>query len=458
MKNPLGPTAVFLAILILASLALAALVACEAPEPTRPAVPPTEIPAPPPPMAPPTSGQTAETDAAERPSPTAVALASTPTTAPSSTELQKPLKVAGPASPGDGESELLASLASLPLEFRDNGIWFSNPKQSLEVADASRPADLAELESWPKDQRQKYATNSGVPVSNLVITMRQTMPYWEEAYGFSYFEIDAVTVTGMETLMPFETNYLAGEFDEEAIVRSLAELGYHTESAGDDVYYAIRDDREQDTSLRNPATRSAFGYANRIFVGDNLLVVSPDTTPVLQVIRARNGKVPSVADSEAFAGIAAELSDPLTAALLTRQAALHSDLGIPGDQVPGADDRPEEWQALHEWEAFGAGFGTTAETATLRFVLYYPHYYPHPDWAELDAEALVERIESYLPGLGRWDLVHEFCESWSPSVRVHGNGSMLTVKCKIPNSDGSGRLALGVTSLVPMRLLGFLAP
>ena len=380
--------------------------------------------------------------------------ASTPTTAPSSTELQRPLKVAGPASPGDGESELLGVLASLPLEFREKGIWFSNFKQSLEVAGAPRPADLKEFESWPLDRGQKYVRNSGGAVSSLAITMRQEMPHWENAYGFSYFEIDAVTVTGMETFLPFETNHLTGEFDEETVIERLTELGYRTESVGNDVYYAIRNDREQDTSLRDPATRSAFGYANRIFVGDNLLVVSPDTTPVLQVIRARSGRIPSLADSPAFSAIAAELSDPLTAVLLTRQAALHSDLGIPGDQVPGSNDRPDEWQALHEWEAFGAGFGKTGETATLRFVLHYPHR----DWAELDAEALVERVESYLPGLGRWDLVHEFCESWSPSARAHGNGSTLTVKCEIPNRDESGRLAFGVTSLVPMRLLGFLAP
>ena len=399
-------------------------------------------------------GAPAGTVVPDRPTLTELPPASTTDAAPSSTQLQKPLKVAGPASPDDGESELLGAMASLPREFQERGIWFSNPKQSLEVAGAPRPADLEELESWPLDKQQKYVMNSGSPVSSLVITMRQTMPHWEEAYGFSFFEIDAGTVTGMETFLPFETNYLAGEFDEETIVRHLTDLGYRTESVGDDVYYAIRNDREQDPSLSNPATRSAFGYANRIFVADNLLIVSPDTTPVLQVIRARNGKVPSVADSPAFSAIAAELSDPLTAVLLTRQAALHSDLGIPGDQVPGTDDRPEEWQALHEWEAFGAGFGTTAETAILRFVLYYPRR----DWAELDAEALVERIESYLPGLGSWDLGHQFCQSWSPSVRAHGNGSALTIKCEIPNSDESGRLALGVTSLVPLRLLGFLAP
>lgn len=74
---------------------------------------------------------------------------------------------------------------------------------------------------------------------------------------------------GMETFLPFETNYLAGKFDEETIIQRLTELGYRAESVGDDVYYAIRNEREQDTSLRNPATRSAFGYANRIFVADN---------------------------------------------------------------------------------------------------------------------------------------------------------------------------------------------
>ncbi len=429
----------------LPALLLAASCTTGVPEPTRtpdPTVASVEPRTPTPTVAP------------ARATPTALAPASTPTTAPSSTELQGPLRVAGPASPVDGESELLGVLAALPLEFQDRGIWFSNPKQSLEVAGAPRPAGLGEFESWPVDQQQKYARNSGSPVSSLVITMRQTMPHWEDACGFSFFEIDAVTVTGMETFLPFETNHLTGEFDEETVIERLTELGYRAESVGDDVYYAIRNDREQDTSLRDPATRSAFGYANRIFVGDNLLVVSPDTTPVLQVIRARSGRIPSLAGSPAFSAIAAELSAPLTAVLLTRQAALHSDLGIPGDQVPGSNDRPEEWQALHEWEAFGAGFGATAETATLRFVLHYPH----PDWAGLDAEALVERIESYLPGLGRWDLVHQFCESWSSSARAHGNGSTLSVKCEIPNSDESGRLAFGVTSLVPMRLLGFLAP
>ena len=327
-------------------------------------------------------------------------------------------------------------------------------KQSLEVAGASRPGDLEELESWPADQQVKYARNSGGPVSRLVITMKQTRPHWEDAYGFSFFEIDAVTATGMDNSMPFGTNYLTGEFDEETVVRSLTELGYRTESAGDDVYYAIRNDREQDRSVRNPATRSAFGYANRIFVGDNLLVVSSDTQPVLQVIRARNGEVPSLADSPAFASIAAELSDPLTAALLTREATLDPDIGISVEQTPGGWERPEGWAVMRGWTAFGAGFSRTPDTAALRFSLYYSHR----DWAELDAGILVERIESYLAWLVTDSPLDQFCGSWSPTARVYGSGSTLTVTCEMPTGDESAHLQSGVTSLVPGRFLGFLDP
>ena len=65
MKNPLGPPAVFLAVIILASMTLTALMACEASTPTPAALLPTETPAPPP--ATPTPGPT---DAPVAPLPT----------------------------------------------------------------------------------------------------------------------------------------------------------------------------------------------------------------------------------------------------------------------------------------------------------------------------------------------------------------------------------------------------
>ena len=386
------------------------------------------------------------------PEPPSAALLTAPS--PATEPTLRGLAASGPVSYDPGDSELLSALESLPLEFAERGIWFANPKGSLEVSGDPRPRSLEELESLPEDQQQKWARNSGGGGSLLLSTARQTMEHWKEAYGFSFFEVDAITFTGMGNYMPLATNHITGEFDEETIVNSLTDLGYRTESVGDDVYYAIRDDFDQDLSLTNPATRSALGSANRIFVGDDLLVVAPNTPPVVQVIRTRNGDTPSLADSPAFAAIAAELSDPLTAALLTREATLNPDLGIPREQVPGSADRPEEWEVMHEWEAFGAGFGKTPETTTLRFALYYPHR----DWAELDAETLVERIESYLPGLGGFELVHQFCESWSPSARVHGNGSTLTIACEVPTGEESRYLLSGVKDLLPLRLLGFLAP
>ena len=388
----------------------------------------------------------------ELPTPTAFPPVSAPADVPAPAGPENPLAGAGPAGRDEGESELLAALAALPLEFEERGIWFSNFKQSLEVAGISRATNFKEFRSLPEDQRKLYVRNFGGRVSSLLSVMRQTLADWEDAYGFSFYEIDAVTVTSDSK--PLETHYVTGEFDEEAIVQSLTELGYRTESVGDDVYYAIRDDFEQDLSLTNPATHAALGQANRIFVGDNLLMVSPDTPPVLQVIRARNGEIPTLAESPAFASIAAELSDPLNAALLTREAALDPDIGIPPEQIPGGWQRPEEWEVMHEWEAFGAGYSKTPDAAALRYSLYYPHR----DWAELDAETLVERIESYMAWLGRVSPGDRFCETWSPSAQVYGNGSTLTVTCGRPTGDESVHLPSGVTSLVPLRLLGFLVP
>ena len=425
--------------------------ATAAPDPT--AIQTTNPPTPAPDIR--TSGPSGpDTEAAPIPTPETRSAAPLTAPAPTAEPAKRRPTPSGSVSRAPGDSELLSALESLPLEFAERGIWFANPKGSLEVSGAPRPRSLEELESLPEDQQQQWARNSGGGGSLLLITARQTMEHWKEAYGFSFFEVDAVTFTGMDNYMPLATNHITGEFDEETIVNSLTDLGYRTESVGDDVYYAIRDDFDQDLSLTNPATHSALGSANRIFVGDNLLVVAPDTPPVVQVIRSRNGEVPSLADSPAFTAIAAELSDPLTAALLTREATLDPDLGIPREQVPGSADRPEEWEVMHEWEAFGAGFGKTPETTALRFALYYPHR----DWAKLDAETLVERIESYLAGLGGFELVPQLCESWAPSVRVHGNGSTLTVTCEVPTGEESEHLLSGVTNLVPLRVLGFLAP
>ena len=181
----------------------------------------------------------------ELPTPTAFPPVSAPADVPAPAGPENPLAGAGPAARDEGESELLAALA---LEFEERGIWFSNFKQSLEVAGISRATNFKEFRSLPEDQRKLYVRNFGGRVSSLLSVMRQTLADWEDAYGFSFYEIDAVTVTSDSK--PLETHYVTGEFDEEAIVQSLTELGYRTESVGDDVYYAIRDDFEQDLSLR----------------------------------------------------------------------------------------------------------------------------------------------------------------------------------------------------------------
>ena len=108
------------------------------------------------------------TVAPARPTPTRLAPASSPTVPPAPAEPADPLTGAGPAARDEGESELLAALAALPLEFEERGIWFSNFKQSLEVAGISRATNFKEFRSLPEDQRKLYVRNFGGRVSSLL--------------------------------------------------------------------------------------------------------------------------------------------------------------------------------------------------------------------------------------------------------------------------------------------------
>ena len=104
----------------------------------------------------------------ELPTPTAFPPVSAPADVPAPAGPENPLAGAGPAARDEGESELLAALAALPLEFEERGIWFSNFKQSLEVAGISRATNFKEFRSLPEDQRKLYVRNFGGRVSSLL--------------------------------------------------------------------------------------------------------------------------------------------------------------------------------------------------------------------------------------------------------------------------------------------------
>ncbi len=341
-----------------------------------------------------------------------------------------------------GESELVDALDSLPLTFEERGLWFSNFGQALELAGAAEPGSVEELLALPEDEKQKYirAWGGGGFGSGLIDQMRQTRE-WGEAFGFSNYLIDVAVATGLHYSSPLEPNFFTGDFNEDFIVGKLDGLDYRTETAAGQTYYAIRDDFAQD--LKDPVGRFAMGSVNRVYVEDGVLIASPNSEPLVQILQSRNGELPTLAESPAFSSIAAELNDPLGAALLTKAAVLEPK-GMPGVEYA----KPADWKTLQEWQAFGAGYSKTADVTSLRFSLYYSN----PESAELDAEELVKRIQAYEDA----DRVNQFCERWQPTATVHRTGSTLTAQCTFPNSGQSGSMGIAIMEMTAHRRLGFL--
>ena len=356
----------------------------------------------------------------------------------------------GCSDPDHQDSELHRFLASLPLSFEGEAIWFSNFRQALDVAGVSNLESAADVYSWPEAERMEYLEKyrealGGIYGPGLVTLMRQT-PEWFDGFGFSQLQVDASVATGETYTWHFGTSVHMGRFDADLVRSRLDALGYQIDSIGDQEFHSI----DLDTAWEqrsNPTHRAIYnGRAVRISVTDDVLVVSPDSDPMAQVLATKAGQSPSLNDSESFSRVASALSDPLRASILPRKMVLEPKAARSVDFEP-----PPEWGSLQEWDLFGAGYGRTADVVTNHLVLHYPH----PEWAELDAAKLPRRVEHFLEELERGRPVREFCQSWESAVAVYDTGSVLTVTCETPAADAVGA---GVVELVSPRVLGFLSP
>ena len=338
------------------------------------------------------------------------------------------------------------ALGLLPLSFEGEGIWFSNFRQALDVAGVSVPESAEELRSWPEDEVERYhKALGGIWGPNLIMVMRQT-PKWADGFGFSQFQVDASVATGEDYTWAFGTSVHLGKFNADLVRGRLENLGYQVDSQSDHEFHSI-DLRTAWDRRSNPTHRAIYnGRAVRIFVTDDVIVASPETDPLVQVLKAGAGQSPSLDESESFSRVASALSDPLRASILPRKMVLEPKAARSVDFEP-----PPEWGSLQEWDLFGAGYGRTADVVTNHIVLHYPQ----PEWAELDAAELPRRVEHFLEELERDRPVREFCQSWESAVTAYDTGSVLTVTCETPVADAVGA---GVVELVSPRVLGFLAP
>ena len=122
-------------------------------------------------------------------------------------------------------------------------------------------------------------------------------------------------------------------------------LGYPERSAGEGVYYSIRDDYAAD--IRDPVARRAGSSMNRVFVEYGTLIASPDTDRMVKVLEYSAGKRPALAGDVMFSSLAASLGDALSAALLTRSRAVKPEGSTRGfyplGPPPTIFETPEAW-------------------------------------------------------------------------------------------------------------------
>ena len=370
--------------------------------------------------------------------PTATSTASTPTATAAPALLNIPRL-------GQRPSQLLRVMGKLPASFKEQGMWFSDYDRAMELAGAPRPSSMEEYMALSKDARRAYnAADQIMNRRDLLEIARSGGRVWEEAFGFGRFDIDLLASFGSSNFHPLQLAYLEGDFRQEEIRERLLDLGYEERFAGESVYYAIRGDYKGG-DLQDPVALRAGGNMNRVFVEDGTLVASPETDRMVKVLEHSAGKTPALADYAGFYSLAKSLGDPLSAALLTRSAAIKLDenpnRGYPLGATPTIFEKPKSWGALRQWEAVGAGYLIADDSAWWGLSLFYSN----PDAAGADAEELVRRMTDHKtaelifyqgpseprPPQQPNQPFKEFCDSLSSTVHSDENGSTLTAWCKV---------------------------
>lgn len=179
-------------------------------------------------------------------------------------------------------------------------------------------------------------------------------PEYPQVVGFDFFQIEQGIEIGMP---PAQGQVLAGGFDEAAVVAAYSARGYTVEQESDAGLLLCPEagcDAGTATNLREINPGNPFGghlgRSEPIFVGDDILLNSPNIEIVQSLIETYTADAPSLADAPEFAAVAAVLADfeyvsavsayspqafsPLTAEMLNMDAAAFKQFMAGIDAVP----------------------------------------------------------------------------------------------------------------------------
>ena len=287
-----------------------------------------------------------------------------------------------------GASHLLDAMEKMPVKWAEEGIWFHDWGRALEIANAPKPRNIDEFLALSEEEQEAYSqADDGIaPGPDVRMQMMDYLQEWQEAFGFTMFQMDLAITPGTTYSEYARPAYIEGEF-EAATVQELG-LGYEERQTAGRTYYAIREDYQGD--VKDPTGRIALNTVNRVYIDENSLISAPAADMIEGVLEAWAGEQPSVLENAGFAHIGEALWDTLSTAIMPRSAALDTSRFSEG-QRPHFKEQ-ETWGTLHEWEAVGFGFGKDADGEKWYAVSLF---YPDPEAAEADAPELVHRMETY---------------------------------------------------------------
>ena len=378
-----------------------------------------------------------------------------PTAAPTSTAA--PTATRGPASasapPPETGRGLLEKLSLIPAEFRDKGIWFGDLGRALEMAGVQPPRSRDDLTD--RDVRDAYnEARDGIVMAPALLVNVYNEPSWGEVFGFNGYEVTQAVSLGDSFIAPnpFSSSaYLEGDFDDAAIRQKLQGLGYEEIEASGLTYFSKGKDNEW-PSLSGP-DGFALGDMNRVYVSGTSMIAARNTEFITAMLATWANESPSLAEDDAFSGLANALGDPLSAGLFTRETILTYE---PALTDLTRYEKPEEWSTLHEWSDMGAGYGRGEEGEWWVISLFYPD----SDAASADADELIQRMQGYDSAFPEFveqgflvqRPIDQSCSELTADTRQHEGGSILSVRCEM-NEDG-----LTALQLADLRDVGFLVP
>lgn len=256
-------------------------------------------------------------------------------------------------------SGVTAMLEKVPLKLPGLGAddlfqgSYADVATQLAVTGTERPdsIDSPGLQDW-------IAATAVTPTPSYAT---QFLAQWRELFGFDLFQADETLEISSP---PFNLTLYEGEFDEDAVVRALDDLGYEAVDVDGAAVFAIRDDYEID--IRSPAGFVLATMNVAAILPDGTLVFAPAMEIIEAVVAVAAGDRESLAEGEDAAALLSHLPADLVGATLVPGIALRHnpvDVGsfVNSDATPDVNAMATEIATPNEMPpVLFAVLGTTA--------------------------------------------------------------------------------------------------